>query len=180
LSLRGTVFVTDLDDAIANVTTSVTSTLTTRQRQNAGTVHARGVEFEGDWRLSSSFTATGNLSITRSTFASRVIPDLEGLDVPQVPRYSGGVSLRYVDPRWATASIQVRRVGRQFEDDRNTLVLDSSTVVDVFASRTLARNVQLFLAIENLTNTEVQVGRTPLLSIGLPRTARIGVRAFWP
>jgi outer membrane receptor protein involved in Fe transport len=179
-SLRATVFVTDLDDAIANVTTSVTSTLTTRQRQNAGTVHARGVEFEGDWRLTTTFTVTGNLSITRSTFASRVIPDLEGLDVPQVPRYAGGLSLRYVDPRYATASIQLRSVGKQFEDDRNTLVLDNSTVLDFFASRPLTRNVQMFLAIENLTNTEVQVGRTPLLSIGLPRTARFGVRAFWP
>jgi outer membrane receptor protein involved in Fe transport len=179
-SLRATVFVTDLDNAIANVTLSVTPSLTTRQRQNAGTVHARGVELEGDWRLSSTFTATGNLSITRSTFASRVIPDLEGLDVPQVPRYSGGVSLRYVDPRFATASLQLRTVGRQFEDDRNTLTLDRSTVLDAFVSRQLARNLQLFLAIENLTDAEVQVGRTPLLSIGLPRTARFGVRAFWP
>jgi outer membrane receptor protein involved in Fe transport len=118
--------------------------------------------------------------VTRSTFASRVIPDLEGLDVPQVPRYAGGVSLRYVDPRWATASIQVRAVGSQFEDDRNTLTLGRSTIVDLFTSRQLARNLQLFVAIENLTNTEVPVGRTPLLSIGLPRTARFGVRAFWP
>jgi len=179
-SLRATVFVTNLDDAIANVTKSVTSTLTTRQRQNAGTVHARGFELEGDWRLSSRFTATGNVTVTRSTFASRVIPDLEGLDVPQVPRYSGGASLRYVDPRWATASLQVRAVGRQFEEDRNTLILDRATIVDAFASRQLARNLQIFLAIENLLDAEVQVGRTPLLAIGLPRTARFGVRAFWP
>jgi outer membrane receptor protein involved in Fe transport len=179
-SLRATVFVTDLDNAITNVTLSVTPSLTTRQRQNAGTVHAKGVEFEGDWRLTSTFTATGNLSITRSTFASRVIPDLEGLDVPQVPRYSGGVSLRWVDPRWATASVQVRAIGRQFEDDRNTLTLDRSAIIDLFASRQLARNLQVFVAVENLTDTEVQVGRTPILTVGLPRTARFGVRAFWP
>src|SRR5262249_25632014 len=147
VSLRATVFVTNLDEAITNVTLSVTPSLTTRQRQNAGTVHARGVEFEGDWRLSSTFTAIGNLSITRSTFSSRVIANLEGLDVPQVPRYSGSISLRYVDPRWATASIQVRTIGRQFEDDLNTLVLDRSTVLDAFASRQLARNLQVFVAI---------------------------------
>jgi outer membrane receptor protein involved in Fe transport len=179
-TLRATVFVTDLNDAIANVTKSVTATLTTRQRQNAGTVHARGFELEEDWRLSSKFSAVGNVTVTRSTFASRVIPELEGLDVPQVPRYSGSVSVRYTDPRWATASLQVRTVGRQFEDDRNTLVLDRSTVVDALASRQLARNVQIFLAIENLTNEEVQTGRTPILTVGLPRTARFGVRAFWP
>jgi iron complex outermembrane recepter protein len=180
LSLRGTVFVTNLDDAIANVTLSSTPALITRQRQNAGTVHAKGVELEGDWRLSSTFSATGNVSITRSTFASRVIPDLQGLDVPQVPRYGGGLSLRWVDPRIATASLQMRTVGRQFEDDLNTLVLAGDTVLDVFASRQLARTVQAFFTVENLTNTEVQVGRTPLLNIGLPRTARFGVRVFWP
>lgn len=179
-SLRATVFITDLNNAIANVTTSVTPALTTRQRQNAGTVHARGFELEEDWRLTSKFAATGNLTVTRSTFASRVIPALEGLDVPQVPRYSGSVALRYMDPRWATASLQLRTIGRQFEDDLNTLVLDHSTVLDALASRQLARNLQIFLAVENITNTEVQTGRTPILTVGLPRTARFGVRAFWP
>jgi outer membrane cobalamin receptor len=96
-----------------------------------------------------------------------------------VPRYQGAVSVRFTDPRWVTATVQTRMVGRQFEDDRNTLVLDDAAVVDVFASRAIASRVHLFVGIENLFDAEVQVGRTPILSVGLPRTAHGGLRVFW-
>lgn len=184
-SLRATWFVTGLDDAIANVTISSTPTLITRQRQNAGAIQARGLELEGDWRVSSTFTVSGMMTVTRSQFdggapTSGGAPTLDGLDVPQVPRYAGGVSLRYVDPRWLTASLQVRAIGRQFEDDRNTLVIDRATTVDLFVSRELLRGAQLFVAVENLLDAEIPVGRLPVPTVGLPRVARLGVRVFWP
>ena len=78
-----------------------------------------------------------------------------------------------------TATLQTRVVGRQFEDDRNTLVLDRATVVDAFASRAIAARLTVFVGVENLFDEEVQVGRTPILSVGLPRTAHGGVRVFW-
>ena len=111
-TVRGTLFFTTLDDAIANVTLTVTPTLTTRQRQNAGSVNARGFELEVERRLTSQLAVSGMLTMTRSRFGGGgKLPELEGLDVPQVPRYSGGVSLRYVDPRWVTATLQVRAIG---------------------------------------------------------------------
>jgi outer membrane receptor protein involved in Fe transport len=58
-------------------------------------------------------------------------------------------------------------------------VLDDATVVDVLASRAVASRLTVFVGIENLFDTEVQVGRTPILSVGLPRTAHGGVRVFW-
>lgn len=179
-SVRVTYFVTHLEGAVTNVTLSVTPSLTTRQRQNAGAVNAKGLELEGDWRLTKQFTVSGMATITRSQFDGGPVAAIDGLDVPQVPRDTVGVSLRFVEPRWVTASLQVRTVGRQFEDDRNTLVLDRATVVDLFASRQLTRGAQVFAAVENLLDEEVQTGRTPLLTVGLPRMARVGVRVFWP
>jgi outer membrane receptor protein involved in Fe transport len=173
---RATAFVGELNDAIANVTLSVTPALTTRQRQNAGSVWSRGVELEGDWRPAERWGITGNVAVTRATFGTG---PLDGLDVPQVPRYQAGVSARFVDARWLTASVQVRALGRQYEDDRNTLTIGRAAIVDVFASRTLVRQLTAFVAAENVLDAEVPVGRTPVPTVGLPRSVRIGVRAFW-
>jgi outer membrane receptor protein involved in Fe transport len=180
-TVRGTLFFSNLDDAIANVTLTVTPTLTTRQRQNAGSVNARGFELEVERRLTPQLAVSGMLTMTRSRFGGGgKLPELEGLDVPQVPRYSGGVSMRYVDPKWVTATLQVRAIGSQFEDDRNTLEIGKTGIVDFFASRQLARSVHVFTAIENLFDAEVPVGRLPVPTVGLPRAARFGVRVFWP
>jgi outer membrane receptor protein involved in Fe transport len=180
-AVRATLFLTDLVDAIANVTLTTTPTLTTRQRQNAGTVHARGFELEAERRLSSQLSASGTLTVTHSKFAGDgAQAELEGLDVPQVPQYAGSAALRFVEPRWVTATLQVRAIGRQFEDDRNTLEIGRTAVVDLFASRQVARSVHLFAAIENVLDAEVPVGRLPVPTVGLPRSGRLGVRVFWP
>jgi outer membrane receptor protein involved in Fe transport len=175
---RATFFHTALDDAIANVTVSVTPALTTRQRQNAAKVRSRGVELEADWRPTPQWSISGQLTATSAGFTGGAA-GLDGLDVPQVPNYQGALSVRFTDPRYLTATLQARVLGRQFEDDRNTLVLDDAAIVDAFASRALASRVHVFVGVENLFDTEVQVGRTPILSIGLPRTAHGGVRIFW-
>lgn len=177
-SARATFFHTTLDDAIANVTLSVTPVLTTRQRQNAARVRSRGLELEGDWRPTPHWSVGAQLTATSASFAGGAA-GLDGLDVPQVPRYQGAVSVRFTDPRWLTATVQARVVGRQFEDDRNTLVLDDAAVVDAFASRAIASGLHVFVGVENLFDAEVQVGRTPILSVGLPRTAHGGLRVFW-
>jgi len=175
---RATYFHTALDDAIANVTLSVTPVLTTRQRQNAARVRSQGVELEADWRPTPQWSVSGQLTATSAGFTGGAA-GLDGLDVPQVPKYQGALSVRFTDPRYLTATLQTRLIGRQFEDDRNTLVLDDAGIVDVFASRAIASRLHVFIGVENLFDTEVQVGRTPILSVGLPRTAHGGVRLFW-
>ena len=51
---------------------------------------------------------------------------------------------------------------------------------DLSVSRPLARAVQGFLSIENLFDKEYDTGRTPLRTIGWPRTVRAGVRVALP
>jgi outer membrane receptor protein involved in Fe transport len=178
-SVRATGFVTALDDAIANVTLTSTPTLITRQRQNAGSVSSRGVEVEGEWRLDRRWTVSGNVTATNSEFGEGP-SGLDGLRVPQVPSYQAAAGVRFVDPQLLTASMQVRAIGQQYEDDRNTLALGAAQIVDLFASRGVTRSLHVFGAVENLFDEVVPVGRTPLPTIGLPRTYRVGVRVFWP
>lgn len=75
---------------------------------------------------------------------------------------------------------QVRAAGQQYEDDLNTLVLTPFRVVDVSFSRPVSGGLQAFVAVENLFDTEIQTGRTPVTKIGWPRMLRVGLRIVLP
>jgi outer membrane receptor protein involved in Fe transport len=177
VSARITGFWNILDDAITNITLSSTPALITKQRANADKVRAAGFEFEGDARLQSMLTVTFAAGILRSKFTGS--GSLSGNQVPQVPRYNLAIGARYANYGW-TGSVQLRVTGAQFEDDQNAFVLRRATVVDVYAGRNVVRQVQAFVAVENLFDNEYDVGRTPILTTGLPRAVRAGVQIALP
>jgi outer membrane receptor protein involved in Fe transport len=181
LSARVTGFYNTLDGAIANITLSSTPAQITRQRANSDEIRAYGAELEADVRASSTLTFTGQLALTSSEFRGSVAtPAIEGNRVTQVPAWSAAAGLVWADPDIATLNLQVRASDKAYDDDLNTLVLRRYAVVDVFAGRPLWRTLQLFGAVENLFDSDYDVARTPVRSIGWPRTFRIGVRAFLP
>jgi outer membrane receptor protein involved in Fe transport len=177
VSARVTGFWNILDDAITNITLSSTPALITKQRANADKVRAAGFEFEGDARLQSTLTVTFAAGILRSKFTGT--GSLSGNQVPQVPEYNLGIGARYANAGW-TGSAQFRITGAQFEDDQNAFVLRRATVVDVYAGRHVVRQVQAFVAVENLFDNNYDVGRTPILTTGLPRAVRAGVQIALP
>jgi outer membrane receptor protein involved in Fe transport len=177
-TLRVTGFISRLSDAVTNVTQTVTPTLITRRRENAGAIRARGLEMEGEYRLTSSLTAAGALALTGSTFEDT--PGLTGNAVPQVPRWQGSARLTWMAPAALVVSTQVRAFGDQYEDDRNTLVLERAGLLDLSVTQTLTRRLSWFGAVENLFDTEYDTGRTPTRTIGFPRTLRAGVRVYLP
>lgn len=181
-SIRATAFLNDLDGAIANVTISRTPTLITRRRENSDSIRAAGLEVELDARPTPRLSAGGQIVLISSRFrGSAAAPSIEGNTVPQVPRVQGGLTLTWADPRWLTLSTQVRFSGEQFDDDLNTpeLVLHPYAVWDAQVSRTVARGSTAYLAIENMTDAEYDVSRTPVRAIGWPRTIRAGLRVAW-
>jgi outer membrane receptor protein involved in Fe transport len=181
-SIRATYFFNNLDGAIANVTLSQTATQIVRQRQNSDTIRATGVEIEVDSRFSNTLSASGQIVFTSSHFRGSVAtPAIEDNFVPQVPKVQGGVAVTWADPRWFTAATQVRFSGEQFDDDLNTpaFVLGAYGVWDATVSRAVVRGFNAFLAVENILDTEYDTARTPLRSIGWPRTVRVGARVTW-
>ena len=181
-SIRATAFVNNLDGAIANVTLSQTPVQIIRQRQNSDSIRATGLEVEVDARLTNTLSINGQLVLTSSHFRGSVAtPALEGNDVPQVPNWQGGFSVTWAAPRILTAATQVRFSGDQWDDDLNTAAfqLKKYAVWDATASRALVRSVHAFAAIENILDTEFDTARTPIRSIGWPRTVRAGVRVTW-
>jgi outer membrane receptor protein involved in Fe transport len=181
VSARLTAFWNELDGGITNVTISTTPALITRQRQNTDTVRAAGVELEADIRPNDRWTVSGLIGVTRSTFVDTPAqPALEGNRVPQVPTFQLGASATYTDPRGFTGSVQARGFGPQFDDDLNELELGGFGVVDASATQELLRGLHVFVAVENLFDVDYDVGRTPLRTVGWPRSARLGLRLFLP
>jgi outer membrane cobalamin receptor len=173
VSARVTGFWNVLDDAITNITLQTTPQLIVKQRANADIVRAAGVEFESDARLPHSWNVSFTSALVHSHFKGDT--SLQDNRVPQVPKYNIGLTVRYTGRLW-TGSGQLRVTGPQFEDDLNAYTLRRATVLDVYGSRALAGKAGLFVAVENLFNSEYDVGRTPTLTTGLPRAVRAGLQ----
>lgn len=173
-STRVTIFRNDLTDAITNVTISTTPSLITRRRENVGGVRAWGAEVEGEWRLNARATLTGTLALIDSVFTD--VAGLDGLRVPQVPRWHTAIGIRGAGPLGLMLASQLRAFGRQFENDQNTLTLGRGLVVDATVIRPVNRRVSVFASLENLFDDDYEVGRTPVPTYGQPFTAHVGVR----
>jgi outer membrane receptor protein involved in Fe transport len=182
-SARVTTFVNTLEGAVANFTVGTQGTTILRERRNSDEIRASGVEIETDWRFTTRLTAHAQMTVTSSHYrGSEATPTLEGNRVPQVPRVQFGGALTWMAPQMLTLSAQLRGSGRQFDDDLNTRAfeLPGYGVVDFFASRPLARALQVFVSLENAFDVEYETGRTPLRTIGWPRTTRVGARIAFP
>jgi outer membrane receptor protein involved in Fe transport len=177
LSARITGFWNVLDDVITNVTLSSTPQLITKQRANADKMRTAGIEFESSVRVQTSWSMTLSGAIVNARFKGET--SLRGNRVPQVPKYNVGLNLRYGHGAWM-ASGQLRITGPQFEDDLNAFTLRRATVLDVFGSRNVGHKVSAFIALENAFDSMYDVGRTPILTTGLPRAARAGVQISLP
>jgi outer membrane receptor protein involved in Fe transport len=175
-SARGTLFWMEVEQSIANVTLSIEPGLITRQRRNLGRTRSRGLESEATARAG-RWTLSGGYLFTDARVASAAAePDLEGLRVSQVPRHQLNAQVRFDDPRLASLGLQARWSDEQFDDDRNQLRLDEFMTVDAIVSRDLGRGLSVFLAAENLLDERFDIGRTPVRTVGPPRTARLGFR----
>lgn len=167
---RAIFYATRLDNAIYNRTITATASAITRQRDNAS-ARAIGSEIEFEWRLGGLLSATSSWAFNDSQFTQA---ELDGNRVPQVPKAAGSVGLRAAHQAWS-ASLSVRVFGQQFDDDQNQFILRSGSLTDARAALRLSRHGELFFAIENAFDNEIDTGLTPIRTIGAPRQARGGL-----
>ena len=177
LTAHATFFWTEVTRSVANVTLRVAPGLITRQRQNLGRTRSRGLELETDVQLSNTWSVSGGyLFVDASVLEFPVNMALEGNRLPQVARHSFTFQARYINPSSFTLAFQGRASSTQFDDDQNLFPLDAYFTLDAFLSRRVARNLEAFVAAENVFNQRYTVGRTPLRTIGPPLLLRVGLR----
>lgn len=186
LEARGTFFFNEIIDPVANVTCSATSpppctapvpNTIVRARENIGRSRAPGFEIDAI----AHFTRTFDLSLGYQFVAATVDSDpanpaLVGLWIAQVPRNVLTFQARYLNPTRINISANGRMVGKQFDDDQNMFPLGRFFVLDVMAWRSIGAGVELFTAAENLFNVKYATAATPVTQLGLPITARFGLR----
>lgn len=173
--VRANVFLTNIDQAIANVTLTTTPSLITRQRQNAGETRTAGVELDVETRIGKLDLNIGYLFADSRVTEFPSNPTLVDKFIPQVPRHQTTFQLRYPHSSWIF-SLQGRAAGEQFDDDLNQFRLEPYLQLDAFVSRRLGERLSLFAGVENVFNTRYSTGRTPIRTVSSPTNIRAGVR----
>jgi outer membrane receptor protein involved in Fe transport len=161
---RLTLFSMTTIDTIANVTLSTTPSLITRQRQNFGSSRSRGVELDFEKSFGPRWTLDAGWLATDARLSTDKRP-------PQVPRHQATLQVRYL-----SLGAQLRWSAMQFDDDLNQFPLRGYFVADLFAARPLAPHLDATIAVENLFDRRVETAATPVITLGQPRTARVGLR----
>lgn len=187
--LGATVFWNELHDAVANVTllegpgtvpdgTVVPDGGVYRQRQNVSSVISTGVELQARWEPTSWLELNAGYLYTATEVKARSAA-LDGRELAQAPPHvlTSGITWRPVEG-WQ-ALIQARYGSEQFEDDLNTLVLNSYLVWDASVSCQINPQLRVSVVMENVFDEEVETGRSgdELVSIGAPRW--VGVKISW-
>jgi outer membrane receptor protein involved in Fe transport len=178
-TVRASYFWTQVNRPISALTLSTTPTEEILQRQNLGQIESRGVSL--DYSIEERWWAlTGGYQFADATvtkFAQQ--PELVGNWIPQVARNMATAQVVLRKPRWGLLSLQGRMSGRQFDDDLNQYLLHGYFRLDAYASHDFGQHAQVYAEGENLFDRAIEVGRTPLLTLGTPREARVGLRLSW-
>lgn len=189
-ALTASLFWNRIDDAIVNVTIGegpatfpragfVPAGGVLRQRQNAGTIEATGVEITARQTLRGGLDLTGAVSITDARVdGGSAAPQLTDLRPAQAPIWSASAGIDWRASDRLTLAARARYESKRFEDDLNSRVLGAAVTADVRADWRINDTASLWLAADNLFNADVQVSETGTGVKGLapPRTVSIGVR----
>jgi outer membrane receptor protein involved in Fe transport len=175
--VRSGMFCTFISGNVSNVTLNIAPTLITRQRQNIGETRACGLEADWNFIITKEMTLSGGYLFVDSRVTEfPANPVVEGLLVPQVAPHQFGSQFKYTRAKIGTFALQVRANSSQYDDDLNQFKLAAFATADVFYSRRITSKVEIFGAVENLFDAEIESGRTPVLTLASPRTARLGMR----
>ncbi|MDP3802562.1 TonB-dependent receptor [Brevundimonas sp.] len=189
-SLTATAFRTEIRDAIVNVTVGegpgvfpragfVPAGGVLRQRMNAGTIAATGLEIDGRFEIADALSVRAALSATDARVdGGALAPQLTGLRPAQAPIWSATAGLDWRATGRLTVAADLRWESRRFEDDLNSRVLEAGGTVGLRADWAVTDAATVWIAADNLFDAEVEVSETAtgVAGLGPPRTLSLGVR----
>ncbi|MFE9082608.1 TonB-dependent receptor [Brevundimonas sp. NPDC003935] len=189
-ALGATLFWNRIEDAIVNVTVGegpatfpragfVPAGGVLRQRRNAGTIEATGVEISARQTLRGGLDLTAALSVTDARVdGGSAAPQLTGLRPAQAPIWSATAGVDWRAGDRLSLSARARYESRRFEDDLNSRVLGAAVTADLRADWRVNQRASLWLAADNLFDAEVEVSETGtgVEGFGPPRSLSAGVR----
>ncbi len=186
-----TLFWNRIDDAIVNVTNGegpgtfpvagfVPAGGVLRQRQNAGSIEAVGIESELSHAVSDRLILAAAVALTDAEVdGGSAAPQLTGLRPAQAPRASATLSADWSPMERLKLFARARYESARFDDDLNSRDLAAAWVLDARASWAMTDRLELELIADNLLDEDVEVSRTGdgVPGYGPPRTLGLGLRA---
>jgi outer membrane receptor protein involved in Fe transport len=173
-TIRTSYFWTQVNRPITSLTINTTSNPMQLKRENLGQIESRGVSADFELQPTSWMALQGGYQYTNADVTKGTGDAPAGNWIPQVAHNMASAQLRAYRDSIGTLSIQARMSGHQFDDDANDYLLHSYFKLDAYASHDFGKRIELFTSGENLLNRQIEVGRTPTLTLGTPRVARIG------
>jgi outer membrane receptor protein involved in Fe transport len=171
-TFRGSYFLTQVNRPIVAVTINPTSSPILLLRENLGQIESKGLSLDYELAPLRWLAIDGGYQYANATI-SRGTQDL-GNWIPEVARNIGTMNVRAYKAAIGTLNVQGRINGRQYDDDANHYLLSGFFRIDAYASHDFGKRLQFFVAGENLTNREIEVGKTPTETLGTPRVGRAG------
>ncbi len=185
-----TLFHNVIEDAVVNVTIGagpgtfpragfVPAGGVLRQRQNAGTVTATGLELTGDRQLSNRLHLRGAVSVTDARLdGGDQAPQLTGLRPAQAPIWSATAGVDWQVSSRLTLAGTVQYESRRFDDDLNSRTLAAATTLGLRADWVISPGTTLWLTADNLFDADVEVAQTAtgVTGFGPPRSVGVGLR----
>ena len=175
--VRASYFWTEVNRPVTSLTISATPTKVVLQRENLGQIRSRGISLDYESQPLSWLSITGGYQYANATvtqFAQD--PSLVGKWIPQVAHNMATAQVRAMQPKLGVAELLGTISGRQYDDDANTFLLHGYFQLDGYVAHAFNSHVEIYGAVNNIFDREIQVGRTPLLTLGTPRMASIGIR----
>jgi len=140
---------------------------------NIARTEARGVELEGEARLTDDLKLSANYTYTRARNETPGGAN-RGKRLARRPQDEAYGEATYSWPAGFTTAVAVRYIGASFDDAANRNRLKSVTLVDLRASLPVRERIELYGRVENLFDRRYQTIR----NYGQPgRAAYAGVRA---
>jgi outer membrane receptor protein involved in Fe transport len=149
-----------------------------RQRQNAGTIDAVGLEGRAE-RTVGAVTLSSALSVTDARLdGGSDAPQLTGKRPAQAPVWSATAGLAAELTQRLTLATDLTWEGKRFEDDLNSRVLDPAWRLDARLDWRVRPLATLYLAGDNLLDANIQTSRTAdgVVGYAAPRVVRVGLR----
>ncbi|MBN2706502.1 MAG: TonB-dependent receptor, partial [Deltaproteobacteria bacterium] len=155
LSLKGTVYQTDIDDSINLITTDSANHI--KQYMNIGKVEIQGLEVEADYCFSSVLSFYGTYTLNRSKINDyKENPELEGKDLPWLPKWQAALGLIFNDPKLFALRLNGRYIGKIYDDDLNTKEAGDYFTADLKLSRQFTEYLEGSLTATNLFDRDYQ------------------------